>query len=381
MSEPQYIYVKEKPKTGCLTQVIAGFLGLLLIALIIGGFSSSLENTKNVSVPTPDSPAVVYSQLHGQTLEYGGMEITGILKNKCSVELNGVSIRFSVFDSGENKIGDAIDYISSLDAGGTWKFKATASQSGSFRLDGVSCTTCRLLVEQDPDEIQAKKDKDKYTAQIAIEQTQRAAADETARREREVAQIQENIRKTFKFYSQSASNGDGYAQLKLAQLYMSGERTEADEQKAYFWFSCAATNGHPEGMQLWLKRKPTAAIQQTSPVSSQPSVPGVVTHSEIVTEEYARRINAFADKWDMTVEEVMRWDYVFSKSGLTLGDFDQSLAKLNQSRDKALGYHVEIPKRKLNSRRLVGGETKFPQNPMLTEAEENVVKVLKAAGY
>jgi hypothetical protein len=42
---------------------------------------------------------------------------------------------------------------------------------------------------------------------------------------------------------------------------------------------------------------------------------------------------------------------------------------------------VEIPKRKLNSRRLVGGETKFPQNPMLTEAEENVVKVLKAAGY
>jgi hypothetical protein len=50
---------------------------------------------------------------------------------------------------------------------------------------------------------------------------------------------------------------------------------------------------------------------------------------------------------------------------------------LIKARDRALGYHPDIPKRNTNGRRLVAGETKFPQNPVLTEEEENVVKMLK----
>ena len=123
------------------------------------------------------------------------------------------------------------------------------------------------------------------------------------------------------------------------------------------------------------------SIQQASPVSSQPPARKVVADSETVTEEYARRINAFAGKWDMTVEDVMRWDYVFTKRGLTLADFDQALAKLDQSRDTALGYHPNIPKRNANGRRLLVGETRFAQSPALTEDEENAVKMLKLAGY
>ena len=101
----------------------------------------------------------------------------------------------------------------------------------------------------------------------------------------------------------------------------------------------------------------------------------------MVTEDYAKRINTFAGKWDMTVEDVMRWDYVFTKRGLTLADFDEALAKLGESRDRALGYHPNIPKKNANGRRLVVGETKIPQNPVLTKDEENAVKTLKLAGY
>jgi hypothetical protein len=106
-----------------------------------------------------------------------------------------------------------------------------------------------------------------------------------------------------------------------------------------------------------------------------------VADSEAVTEEYARRINTFAGKWDMTVEDVMRWDYVFTRRGLTLADYDQALAKLDRSSDIALGYHPNRPKRNANGRRLAVGETKFPQNPGLSEDEENAVKLLKVAGY
>ncbi len=38
-------------------------------------------------------------------------------------------------------------------------------------------------------------------------------------------------------------------------------------------------------------------------------------------------------------------------------------------------------KRNANSRRLVVGETKFPQNSVLTENEEDMAKLLKTAGY
>ncbi len=126
---------------------------------------------------------------------------------------------------------------------------------------------------------------------------------------------------------------------------------------------------------------PTAQAPPARPTTPQPSTSTAATDSQAVTEEYARRVNAFADKHDMTVEEVNRWDYVLGRRGLTLGDFDQALTKLGQSRDRALGYHVEPKKRNFGGRRLLVGDTKFPQNPMLTEDEESMVKVLKLAGY
>lgn len=126
---------------------------------------------------------------------------------------------------------------------------------------------------------------------------------------------------------------------------------------------------------------PAPSIQPASSVSSPPPAHMADADSEVVTEDYARRINAFASKWDMTVEAVMRMDYVLTKRGLTLADFDQALAKFDQSRDLALGYHRDIPKRNANGRRLVVAKAKFPQNPVITADEEGVIKALKLAGY
>lgn len=105
------------------------------------------------------------------------------------------------------------------------------------------------------------------------------------------------------------------------------------------------------------------------------------TGGNTLTVEYARRVNGFADKHDMTVEEVMRWDFVLTQRGLTLADFDQASTKFGQSRDKAVGYHVEPQKKNFKSRRLAAGDTMSPQNPTLTQEEESAVKILKLAGY
>jgi hypothetical protein len=105
------------------------------------------------------------------------------------------------------------------------------------------------------------------------------------------------------------------------------------------------------------------------------------SNDDTVSEAYANMINAFAEKHDMTVEETARWQYVLTHRSLTLADFDQALTKLGQSRDRAVGHHVEVVRKNLGGRRLVPGEAKFPQNPVITGEEESMVKLLKAAGY
>lgn len=117
-----------------------------------------------------------------------------------------------------------------------------------------------------------------------------------------------------------------------------------------------------------------AGVQQIPAVASQPTTPKV-------SVEYARGINTFADKWDMTAIEVMRSDYVLKSRGLTLDDFNESLTKLENARVAALGYKPNIPKRHPNTPHLVAGEPMPTQDPTLTEKEESLVKTLKLAGY
>jgi hypothetical protein len=82
----------------------------------------------------------------GKTDRDGGMTITGKLTSKASKKtLAGLSIRFNIYDDAGNKIGQAHDYIGSLEPGETWKFKATTlSEVGSYSLDRVTSNQGRL---------------------------------------------------------------------------------------------------------------------------------------------------------------------------------------------------------------------------------------------
>lgn len=55
--------------------------------------------------------------------EYSG-EITGTVLNKSDRAWGYVSIEFALFDGQGNQVGTAVDNITDLAAGGTWKFKA-----------------------------------------------------------------------------------------------------------------------------------------------------------------------------------------------------------------------------------------------------------------
>ena len=109
------------------------------------------------------------------------------------------------------------------------------------------------------------------------------------------------------------------------------------------------------------------------------------THSSTdespLTDSQANHISMFARKHDMTVEQVMRWEYVLSQRGLKLDDYDEALTRLGESADKALGYHVVRPTQNLGTRLVSAGELRPAQDSTLTSNEESIVKVLKATGY
>jgi hypothetical protein len=126
----------------------------LLICFIIGLVTTSNltpQPTSPSSGNSTEKPAVEISNIEGQETEYGGMEISGIIQNRCSVSLDSVTVRFSIFDSDGNKVDDTMDYTSSLDAGGTWKFKAVSiKETGKkYRLDGISSSEGELEVKVD----------------------------------------------------------------------------------------------------------------------------------------------------------------------------------------------------------------------------------------
>ena len=59
---PQTIYIKEKPKTGCLTQIIAGFLILFLLGFIIFLFNSE-SNSSGPSLGTSSPKKTVKAEV------------------------------------------------------------------------------------------------------------------------------------------------------------------------------------------------------------------------------------------------------------------------------------------------------------------------------
>lgn len=73
------------------------------------------------------------------TDEFGGNYVEGVLVNNSDKDKNYVQVQFSASDADGNKIGSALDNVSNLGAGKSWKFKAmlleTSDGEITFDLD------------------------------------------------------------------------------------------------------------------------------------------------------------------------------------------------------------------------------------------------------
>ena len=78
--------------------------------------------------------------------ESGCLVITGKIRSLASSHtLKRISVQFDIFDSEDNKVGTANDYISTLEPGATWKYEATTfSKGGRYRLGSITCSDGRL---------------------------------------------------------------------------------------------------------------------------------------------------------------------------------------------------------------------------------------------
>jgi TPR repeat protein len=55
---------------------------------------------------------------------------------------------------------------------------------------------------------------------------------------------------TLKFYQSKAAAGDGFAQMRLGEIYLHGEGVETNTDLARKWLSAALTNGYPQATNL-----------------------------------------------------------------------------------------------------------------------------------
>lgn len=133
---------------GCL------ILAVPIMLMILAGVHQTADVAERGLIPAGEpkprpGPAVLISK-HGKIMDYGGVEITGLIHNNCNVELRRVSVRFSVFDKNGAKIGTARDYVDSIDADGDWKYRAVATEKDGdkFRLDDIVCSHGSLQYQE-----------------------------------------------------------------------------------------------------------------------------------------------------------------------------------------------------------------------------------------
>lgn len=99
-----------------------------------------------VNIPTSPSPDdlpeglawVEKPNVVTDTDIWGSSYITGILQNTSPVPYEILSIEFNLYDASGNQIGTASDYLSNLQAGGTWKFETRILNEDAVRFEFVS---------------------------------------------------------------------------------------------------------------------------------------------------------------------------------------------------------------------------------------------------
>lgn len=132
-------------------KIITGILALIVVC-IIGGASGGGNDT-DTDKTTDTAKTTTSTKKQNDDLELVGdvVESTdsigityfkGIIKNNTDRDYSYAQITFKLFDKDGNQIGTALDNINSLEAGGTWKFKAmgdnTEGDIDSYKLDEIT---------------------------------------------------------------------------------------------------------------------------------------------------------------------------------------------------------------------------------------------------
>jgi hypothetical protein len=209
-------------------------LKIMVIIFVIAGVLTSVRG---------QDPAVTIYNVTAKAGKFGDMDITGVIMNNTSRPLRSMIVRFGIYDDNDNKIGEAADLIGEIDAGGTWKFEASGKR-GKYSLDGITCDHGRLLVKDADEEIRAaKKLADKENVKRTVAARAIALSNATVIAGQKARQRSAELdSKTFQFHLSRAQAGDGYSQLRLAELYTKGIGTERNLDQAHFWLLAACTN-------------------------------------------------------------------------------------------------------------------------------------------
>jgi len=117
-----------------------GWAYVLLGCAVVIGLSYLFADSLGSSGQSNDSALVSVSEVKGEILTYGGMNISGLIKNLSKAPLEAVSVNYSIFDDNGNKVDDSIDFISKIGAGETWKFEVISLKDGgkTYRLEGIT---------------------------------------------------------------------------------------------------------------------------------------------------------------------------------------------------------------------------------------------------
>ena len=111
--------------------------------------STSTASTTTTSAPASDTSAAAADSADKYTIAGEALtgdsytsKITGTFTNNSGEKLSYVSVSYSLFDAEGNQVDTAYASTSNLDAGGAWKYEATAlsgtDKVASFKLGDVT---------------------------------------------------------------------------------------------------------------------------------------------------------------------------------------------------------------------------------------------------
>jgi hypothetical protein len=117
-----------------MTLVLSLTVSMLGSCLYLLDLVDDFENETELELVDEAKMTYVFNDETG----YYDVSIRGILKNPKNTDVTGGYVTFIVYDSEGNTICSAEDYISKIEAGGTWRFCAVGSSRyspASFEID------------------------------------------------------------------------------------------------------------------------------------------------------------------------------------------------------------------------------------------------------